>query len=104
MWCNGIGSTRLKSGVHGKKVSPFWDLRSSLDPVEVEAEPYVVASFGAGSGMSGRKSCLMLTESDSASSRNWENEAQVHLASAPCACAGLVLWRILASKYENMKC
>lgn len=40
------------------------DLRFSLDPVEVEAEPYVVASFGAGSGMSGRKSRLMLIKSE----------------------------------------
>ena len=62
VWCNGLGSTRSKSGVHGKKVSPFWNLRCSLDPVEVEAERYVVASFGAGSGMSGRKSSLMLTK------------------------------------------
>ena len=98
VWCNGLGSTRSKSGVHGKKVSPFWNLRCSLDPVEVEAERYVVASFGAGSGMSGRKSCLMLTESGSALLRNWENEAQVHPASAPCACARLVLWHIHSLK------
>ena len=43
VWCNGIGSTRSKSGVHGKKVSPFaliqWKSRQNpmwLLPSELE--------------------------------------------------------------------